>query len=424
MQKKAWLLIASLLALALQPQPLHAADESWIKDLSIPAVYSLGNCRSSTELDCIESVEFAKRGGDFVKATFGSLILNPESTDNSGNLLKQFQSQWLIGDNSYNLLVDLETPSHVIDKASNLRGAALRVQGNYADSLNTKIRLKIRTSWLKPMNIQLKANEADFLDEIIPGGHRWTFAGYATQISDYNNGWLDSPEKKIFAAQADVDTTLLAFYIHHADTDLNKGYWRPICADSGYTVQSHNTNATGDPFWNAANESLEFSIFAPHKKADGTPNVGFFKLWTSEKFLDCKYPTNTLTKSPSLSVQVLYEDGTAIVVSTSVKKSNGQISFSAAGFHFSSPKVILKAEPVPTPIATPTPEPIASQTPTPAPIASQSPTPAPISSQTPTPKQSPVVATAKKTTITCIKGKTVTKVTALKPVCPKGYTKK
>lgn len=27
-------------------------------------------------------------------------------------------------------------------------------------------------------------------------------------------------------------------------------------------------------------------------------------------------------------------------------------------------------------------------------------------------------------TITCVKGKTVKKVTALKPVCPKGYTKK
>ena len=33
-------------------------------------------------------------------------------------------------------------------------------------------------------------------------------------------------------------------------------------------------------------------------------------------------------------------------------------------------------------------------------------------------------AALKKTTITCLKGKLVKKVTALKPVCPKGYTKK
>ena len=132
MRKRVLLLVASLIAIPVQPQAIHAADESWVKDLNLPAIYSLGNCRSATALDCIESVEFAKRGGDFAKATFNSLITNPESTDASGNLRKQFQSQWPVGSTSYNLLVDLETPTHIIDKASNLRGAALRVQDSYA----------------------------------------------------------------------------------------------------------------------------------------------------------------------------------------------------------------------------------------------------------------------------------------------------
>ena len=34
------------------------------------------------------------------------------------------------------------------------------------------------------------------------------------------------------------------------------------------------------------------------------------------------------------------------------------------------------------------------------------------------------VAAKKKTTITCVKGKLTKKVTAVKPVCPKGYKKK
>ena len=184
---------------------------------------------------------------------------------------------------------------------------------------------------------------------------------------------------------------------------MTKGYWTPVCADKGYMVQSHNTDATGDPMWNAATDSLEFSIFAPHTKADGTPNIGFFKLWASEKFLDCKYPTNTLTKSAKLTVQILYEDGTVTAVSTVVNRNNGNIFFSADGFHFSAPKVILKAEapaPKPTPSATATPKPTA----------------------TPTPSATPVVQ--KKVTITCVKGKLVKKVTAVKPVCPKGYKKK
>jgi hypothetical protein len=67
-------------------------------------------------------------------------------------------------------------------------------------------------------------------------------------------------------------------------------------------------------------------------------------------------------------------------------------------------------------------------TPTPSPSASPTPTPTPTRTITPTPSSTPtVIVTAapitKKTTITCVKGKLVKKVTALKPVCPKGYKK-
>jgi len=78
--------------------------------------------------------------------------------------------------------------------------------------------------------------------------------------------------------------------------------------------------------------------------------------------------------------------------------------------------------PTPTPTQTPTP-------PTPTP---PTPTPTPTVSATPTPSQTPVViaplptkpAAAKKITITCVKGKTIKKVTAVNPKCPAGYKKK
>ena len=74
---------------------------------------------------------------------------------------------------------------------------------------------------------------------------------------------------------------------------------------------------------------------------------------------------------------------------------------------------------------TPTPTPVATATPTPTPT----PTPSETASATPTPTPTPtVVATvkpaAKKTTITCVKGKKTKKVTAIKPKCPKGYKKR
>ena len=48
--------------------------------------------------------------------------------------------------------------------------------------------------------------------------------------------------------------------------------------------------------------------------------------------------------------------------------------------------------------------------------------PAPVEVAAPAPILKPVAA--KKMTITCVKGKVVKKVTAVKPVCPKGYKKK
>jgi hypothetical protein len=91
---------------------------------------------------------------------------------------------------------------------------------------------------------------------------------------------------------------------------------------------------------------------------------------------------------------------------------------------------ITKAEPVTlpgastTPSASPTPKPSAtatpSVTPTATPVVTQSASPTP----TATPKVTPTKAAAKKSTITCVKGKTTKKVTAVKPKCPSGYTKK
>jgi hypothetical protein len=68
----------------------------------------------------------------------------------------------------------------------------------------------------------------------------------------------------------------------------------------------------------------------------------------------------------------------------------------AGGFTFSTPSIKVK-------------------------LSQDAPAPAPSASATPTPTAQPV---AKKITITCVKGKTSKKVTAIKPTCPTGYKKK
>ncbi|MFM8752393.1 MAG: calcium-binding protein, partial [Actinomycetota bacterium] len=85
-------------------------------------------------------------------------------------------------------------------------------------------------------------------------------------------------------------------------------------------------------------------------------------------------------------------------------------------------RVTLFQDPEPTP--TPTPTPIVTATPTPSPTETAPQTPVVTPSPTPSPSKSTLVVAAKKTTITCTKGKLVKKVTAVNPKCPAGYKKK
>jgi hypothetical protein len=89
-----------------------------------------------------------------------------------------------------------------------------------------------------------------------------------------------------------------------------------------------------------------------------------------------------------------------------VKETSGWLHLSAAGFTFSSPTLKVKltqdanaVAPAPTPSA----EPAVSAEPAP---------------------QIPTAPVIKKSTITCVKGKTTKKVSAVSPKCPAGFKKK
>ena len=114
-------------------------------------------------------------------------------------------------------------------------------------------------------------------------------------------------------------------------------------------------------------------------------------------------------------VEVSYQDGTkkTATVSSIYDAKNDWINLRAYGFTYSSPQLAVSfkgpAQEVKQPVPTPTPTVTATPT---IEIA------APVATQTAKP------ALAKKTTITCVKGKLTKKVTAVKPTCPKGYKKK
>jgi hypothetical protein len=145
-------------------------------------------------------------------------------------------------------------------------------------------------------------------------------------------------------------------------------------------VSTNSTMYIGTPpTFNSADQTLDYKVMSPHYLPDGTEFKGSYDLMIRSDVARCVYGFSSAPISATISV--ISSDGTAQVATTLVREKNGWLSLSAKNFTFSAPvvKVSLKQA------------------------------------------QSKV---AKKSTITCVKGKTSKKVTGTKPTCPKGYVKR
>ena len=145
------------------------------------------------------------------------------------------------------------------------------------------------------------------------------------------------------------------------------------------------TNATiydgSIPAFDSAEGALNYKVAAPHLAADGTEFSGTYDLIMSSSVARCIY---NFTSAPiSASVSITTSDGGVQKVATTVlNERNGWLHLGAYGFGFSSPTLKVKLT------------------------------------------QAKAAVVAKKTTITCVKGKTTKKVTAVAPKCPSGFKKK
>lgn len=173
------------------------------------------------------------------------------------------------------------------------------------------------------------------------------------------------------------------------------------------------TNATsysaGPPAFDKSTQSLIYKVSAPHLTDKKVVFLGSYDLSIPSDVARCIY--NFSNAPIKAEISIVGADGAAKVATTTLVERNGWLRFSANGFTFSTPTIQVKMfqdAPAPTPTPTPTPTPVVTEAPSP----------------TPTPTPTAKATVAKKTTITCIKGKVVKKVTAVKPVCPKGFKKR
>lgn len=156
----------------------------------------------------------------------------------------------------------------------------------------------------------------------------------------------------------------------------------------GYVGSNALTYASELPVFDAQVGTLNYQVASPHYMPSGSEFNGLYAMVLNQKYAKCIWKLGE--GSISATVSVLSESGQAKIATSSVKMDDDFVRFQATGFTFSKPTLQVKLTQVKPVSATP----------------------------------SKSVPALKSSTITCIKGKTTKKVTAVNPKCPVGYTKK
>jgi len=171
--------------------------------------------------------------------------------------------------------------------------------------------------------------------------------------------------------------------------------------DIAGVVMSNATVYQGEPpTWNASDLTLDYKVAAPHYTPGGREFLGVYQLKINNEFARCIYGLQDVPLVATVSI--VGNDGVTKVGTSSISMGSKWINFNVSGFTFSAPTIKVqlteakKENTIETKVE-----------------AQQQSVPAQVSSKV-----------SQKKSITCIKGKTAKKITAVNPKCPVGYKKK
>ena len=225
------------------------------------------------------------------------------------------------------------------------------------------------------------------------GNRTITFTGEPVTFSNNVVTALKPADPK--QQRADISYTYIGVYAQ--TTQSGNSTWLKQCDYGREMSLWYSGQLQSMPMWLPQDSVLTLQVSSTHLRADNSKNLGVFNIDMPLETAKCLWGVD-LSKAVSASVSATYPElGIAELVTTTSRVEGKFFKVSAAGFHYSAPiikvKVVQNVEP--TPAASPTPTPVVTKK-----------------------------AAPKRTTITCVKGKTTKKVSALKPKCPAGYKKK
>jgi hypothetical protein len=175
-------------------------------------------------------------------------------------------------------------------------------------------------------------------------------------------------------------------------------------------VGSNGLCKLSTPVWSAEKKSLSYKASAPRLAPDGkTVNTGFYYATISSAdalaLWGLKRPEDAAS---ALMISVRTTEGGSTAATKTVAVKNGRIIIQVFGFEFPDPMLDISLNP--------SYDAMSSSAPAASNMSAQG-----TVQKTPTPK--PTVA-PKTTTISCLKGNQLKKVTGVKPTCPTGFKKK
>jgi hypothetical protein len=266
--------------------------------------------------------------------------------------------------------------------------------GTRVDMKGLSTRVPILAGWATPSDFSKSDLESKpYLNTT--NGTLFNFDPSGNESMELFNIW-----SKLLKEKAAANPTEWSFYnIPTRDIASSNSCIKNSKTLAGFVTTNSTTYTATPPIYNEKTGTLDYKVASPHYLADGNIFQGKYNLYIDSKVARCIYKFSNAPISASVSVTSA-DGGQQSVATTVVNEQNGWLHLSAAGFTFSSPTLKVKLTQDANAVA-------------PSPVAAND-----------LPSQRASASVVKKSTITCVKGKIIKKVSAISPKCPVGYKKK
>ena len=278
------------------------------------------------------------------------------------------------------LFVDVLPTLTGADKKTNLAGQV----GNkaYAVSLDSDIVITVKVRVGEMQTGVTVAVGTDIVVKQEPGGEYNALSITGTPVTVPLAKNVKDCEGEEGVSKANVRQFQM---IAMAANDDNSGFGVEGTSGGMY-VGSNGVCGLSTPVWSEEDKAFTWRAAAPHFAPDGvTVNKGFYKavIPTADAALLWGM-TNPNDAASALEISLTTEEGGTAAFLKNISVKNGRIIIDVSGFEYSRPKLKIGIKK----------------------------------------GYKPAAKILNKTTITCVKGKAVKKITAVKPACPAGYKKK